>query len=85
MLGAAIWFWRAKGRKSNLAENEEDEIPEMEDQDEALAKRKWYLGGRWRSEVETKSKPQELDSRTVTVIPGPPVELDASNGVQLAH
>jgi hypothetical protein len=52
-------------------------ILEMEDQDAALATRKWYLGGRWRSEVECKPEPGELDSRNIRVVPGPPVELDA--------
>jgi hypothetical protein len=51
--------------------------PEMEDQDTALAARKWYLGGRWRSEAEAQSEAGELDGRNVRIVPGPPVELDA--------
>jgi hypothetical protein len=35
--------------------------PEMEDQDQDLAKRKWYLGGRWRAEVDAPRKAGELD------------------------
>lgn len=54
---------------------------EMEDQDATLATRKWYVGGRWRSEAEVKDnkQPGELDSRSVRVVGGPPVELDGSD------
>jgi hypothetical protein len=37
-----------------------------------------FMNGRWRSEAEGKSEPVEMDSRSVNVIPGPPVELDAA-------
>jgi hypothetical protein len=53
------------------------ETPEMADQDNDLATRKWYLGGRWRNEAEAKNQLGELDSRAVRVVPGPPPELDA--------
>lgn len=50
----------------------------MEDQDATLAKRRWFLGGRWRSKAEVKNEPGELDSRGVWVFPGPLVELEAT-------
>lgn len=49
---------------------------EMEDQDQTLAKKKWFLGGKWRSETHATKEPVELDSRPVHVVPGPPKELD---------
>lgn len=39
---------------------------------------KWFLEGRWRSEAEERIDLQELDSKTVKIVPGPPVELEAS-------
>jgi hypothetical protein len=53
-----------------------DTVPEMEDQDKNSAKRKWFLGGKWRSEARAESVTQELDSRTVHLVPGPPAELE---------
>jgi hypothetical protein len=38
----------------------------------------WFLRGRWRNEHAGAEKVQELNSRSVDVMPGPPVELDAS-------
>jgi hypothetical protein len=40
---------------------------------------KRFVGGKWRAEAEVKEKPIEIDSRNVRVIPGPPVELDATH------
>jgi hypothetical protein len=39
---------------------------------------KRFLGGKWRSEVEGRSEPVEIDSRGVRVVGGPPVELAAT-------
>lgn len=36
--------------------------PEMEDQDQDLAKRKWYLSGQWRAKVDAPRKVGELDA-----------------------
>jgi hypothetical protein len=58
---------------------EQTSIPEMEDQDATNARRRWFFGGRWRNEAETRTVPtQELDSKTVHIVPGPPAELDSS-------
>lgn len=66
-------------RRRKVAVNVHDaNIPEMEDQDEHLRQRKWFSGGRWRSEVQAEAAQQELDSKTVHVVPGPPAELEAS-------
>ncbi|KAF3043322.1 hypothetical protein E8E11_001814 [Didymella keratinophila] len=70
-----------KKKKANHADTqvqtENAPTPEMEDQVQSLAQRKWFLKGRWRSEVEAKAEPRELHSQTTKVIPGPPVELEA--------
>lgn len=76
-IGAAVTFWLKKKRRNQGMEAQEDTRVEMEDQDVALAGRKWFLSGRWRSEAEAKSDPHELDSKTVHVVAGPPVELDS--------
>ncbi|KAH7399194.1 hypothetical protein DE146DRAFT_590604, partial [Phaeosphaeria sp. MPI-PUGE-AT-0046c] len=66
--------------QNSLSNTSQANTAEMEDQDGTLATRKWYLGGRWRSEVEVKNDKQagELDSRSVRVIGGPPVEMEGS-------
>ena len=56
----------------------EDSLPEMADQDGELARKKWWAGGKWRSEVDSRADPQELESKTVHVVPGPPAELDGA-------
>lgn len=61
---------------------QEHTIPEMADQDHDLAKRKWWMRGKWRSEVDAQAEPQELESKAVHVVPGPPTELD---GTELQH
>lgn len=79
-LACAIAFWCRRRRARNRSaqtHNAQGTVPEMEDQDEVLAKRKWFLAGRWRSEAEAKSDPLELDSKSVNVVAGPLVELDA--------
>lgn len=59
------------------APHDDDRIPEMEDHDGKLGKRKWFLGGRWRSEAGAEGETQELDGKTVHVVAGPPAELEA--------
>ena len=76
-LGAAVLFWLKKRRRPQDAPYQADTTAEMEDQDHTLAKRKWFLGGSWRNEAEAKRDPLELDSKTVRLVAGPPVELDS--------
>jgi hypothetical protein len=57
-------------------------VAEMEDQDGHLGERKWFFGGRWRSEVNSVPVQNELDSKTVHVVPGPPAELDGGTPFQ---
>lgn len=82
VLGALL-FWlllrrkrKGKQQEPQTAEIEGKPTPEMEDQDQELATRRWFLRGRWRSEVRAQERPGELDSRTVNIVPGPPVEID---------
>lgn len=76
---------RRKTREASTSFSHERYHPEMEDQDASLATRKWFLRGRWRSEVETpKAKPGELDSRSVRIVSGPPQEMDGTSKVNRA-
>lgn len=73
---------RRKHREATTSFSHQRYHPEMEDQDASLATRKWFLRGRWRSEVETpKDKPSELDSRSVRVVGGPLQELDGTSNL----
>jgi hypothetical protein len=63
---------RKRQRRSAEATDEHQgaNTPEMEDQDATLGRRRWYVGGRWRSEAEVKNDAGELDSRAVHIVPG---------------
>jgi hypothetical protein len=73
-----VFFCLRSRRKRNQATSSDRNIAEMADQDHDLAK-KWWAGGRWRSEVDTHADPQELDNKTVYVVPGPPAELEGAD------
>jgi hypothetical protein len=78
LAGGLLIFWCLRRRRKASATEEPDVvIPEMEDQDHTHTERKWYFGGRWRSEVDTQATQNELDSKAVHVVPGPPAELEA--------
>lgn len=80
LIGVVVGLlWRRRKRVQSPPSGGDDTMPEMEDQDAANSHKRWFLGGRWRSEVEVEpASPQELESKTVRVVPGPPVELDSS-------
>lgn len=59
-------------------------IPKTEDQDEDRAKRKSLICGKWRSKVRAEEKPSELDSKTLDVRPGPPVELETTEHIAVS-
>lgn len=82
ILGAMIAWCLVRRRKRKQQTAPEHTIPEMEDQDHDLAKKKWWAGGKWRSEVDTQAEQQEPDSKTVHVVPGSSAELD---GAGLQH
>jgi hypothetical protein len=75
-------FLRRKRRKITDSTPAGTTTHKMEDQDKTLAARKWFLFGRWRSEHAGEERRHELGSRTVNVVPGPPVEMDAGEQVQ---
>jgi hypothetical protein len=52
-------------------------VPEMGDQDRSRAGKKWFLGGKWRSEIGAGGveQRQELDGRNVNAVRGPRAEL----------
>ncbi|CAN9343025.1 unnamed protein product [Alternaria alternata] len=77
LAGGLLIFWCLRRRKASATEEPDVVVPEMEDQDRTHAERKWYFGGRWRSEVDAQATQNELDSKAVHVVPGPPVELEA--------
>jgi hypothetical protein len=76
---AIMLLWMRSRRKRAIPTQESTQVPEMEDQDGNLAKRKWFLGCRWRSEADAERTAQELDSKTVHVVPRPPAELEAQD------
>lgn len=51
------------------------DLPEMTGHTLGL---KRFMAGKWRAEADAKTAPTEIDSRSVRVIPGPPVELEGS-------
>jgi len=76
VLGAIVLLWLRRRKQGKPLSPERAIIPEMADQDRTHARRRWFLGGRWRTEVEVMPTPaQELDSKTVRSLPGPPVEM----------
>jgi hypothetical protein len=78
-LGALLLLRR--GRKGRQ-QPEDDGIPEMEDRDEVLSSKKWYLFGRWRNEMPAENQRHELDPRTIHQVNEVPVELDSSEQPQ---
>ena len=78
LAGGLLIFWCLRRRRKTAANDEPDVvIPEMEDQDYAHSQRKWYTGGRWRSEVDAPATQNELDSKPVHELHEPPAELEA--------
>ncbi|KAF2727106.1 hypothetical protein EJ04DRAFT_595982 [Polyplosphaeria fusca] len=83
LLSIILFILYHRRRKARSATpSQQGDMAEMEESDEALAKRKWFLGGKWRSEVEVQEKTHELHSRNVRIVPGPPVELDAEGATE---
>lgn len=84
VLGAFIFL----RRRAKATEHQEDHdisdigIPEMEDRDEVLSSKKWYLFGKWRNEMPTDRQRQELDPKGIHVVNQVPVELEASENPQ---
>lgn len=69
----ACIFWRRRNRKQPNTEH--PDFPETE-AEQTLWKR--FFGGKWRAEMQAPVVAQEVDSRAVRIIPGPPAELDAA-------
>lgn len=63
LIGGFIFYLltrrRAKQRKREALALDGG-VPELENEEEHPSWRKWFLGGRWRSEAEAETKPQEL-------------------------
>lgn len=73
--GAALLYFSKRKRRQTTPTRAGVDVAEMEDQDQALASKKWYLFGKWRNEHAGEERRHELDSKSVNVVPGPPVEL----------
>jgi hypothetical protein len=71
MLGGILVLFRLRKRKRMRL----PDLPEMSGQSSGL---KRLFHGKWRAEMEAKSERVEIYSRKALVIPGPPVELEAS-------
>jgi hypothetical protein len=83
LIGCIIVFFLLKKKQEQTTSAPAGaDVAEMEDQDQTLASKKWYLFGKWRNEHAGEERTHELDSRTVNVIPGPPVELPADEPEQ---
>jgi hypothetical protein len=68
---ALLYLWRRhKRQRQRIAHSG---ISEMEGGSNGL---KRFLGGKWRAETDGTSEPVEAESRSIFVIPGPPVELE---------
>ncbi|KAJ4295034.1 hypothetical protein N0V90_007042 [Kalmusia sp. IMI 367209] len=74
----SLLLLRRKRKVRAMAERSEGGIPEMEDRDEVLSSKKWYLFGRWRNEMPAENQRLELDSRPVNMVSATPIELDTS-------
>jgi hypothetical protein len=79
VLGALLLLRR---RRKTLQQPEGDSIPEMEDRDEVLSSKKWYLFGKWRNEMPAENQRQELDPKAIHQVNQVPVELDSSERPQ---
>ena len=82
IIGIVLFCLRKRRKAKNQDPQQEHTIAEMADQDHDLAKKKWWSHGKWWSEASAQGEKQELDSKTVHVVPGPPQEL---GGEELQH
>jgi hypothetical protein len=78
IIGVIIVALCLRRRRKAVPITRDSEIADMEDQDRGLHDCKWFFGGRWRSEVVAELTQNELDSKIVHVVPGPPAELEAT-------
>jgi hypothetical protein len=72
----AILFIRKRRKNKDATRN--PDVPEMGDQNNARAEGKSFFGGKWRNEAHDEGVQNELDSKTVHIVPGPPAELDST-------
>jgi hypothetical protein len=84
ILGAFIFLRKRRKATEHQEDNEISDIgiPEIEDRDEVLSSKKWYLFGKWRNEMPTGSQRQELDPKGIHVVNQVPVELEALENPQ---
>jgi len=78
-----LWRRRKQQRQQKQAAPQQEQEPSGEigvsemDSDANGSKR--FVGGHWRAETEGSSAPVEAGSTSVHIVPGPPVELDATH------
>ena len=87
VLGVVFFLFLWRRRKQQRQQKQDAQRPEQEpsgeigvsemDGDANGSKR--FLSGHWRAETEAPSAPVEAGSTSVHIIPGPPVELDATH------
>jgi len=76
LVGSFLIFWCLRRRRESAANDVV--VPEMEDPDFTKSQRRWFLGGRWRNEVDAQAAQNELDAKPVVYeLPQPPAELEA--------
>jgi hypothetical protein len=71
-----IMFMFRRRRNHAVLQHPGGHVAEMEDRDEVLSSKKWYLFGKWRNEMAVENQLHELDSTAVDVVPGSLVEMD---------
>jgi hypothetical protein len=84
VLGAFIILRKRRKTTEHQEDHEISDIgiPELEDRDEVLSSKKWYLFGKWRNEMPSWSHRHELDPKGIHVVNQVPVELEASENPQ---
>jgi hypothetical protein len=61
-------------RRKQQRKRQHPNVVELEGSSRGL---KHFMGGKWRAEQDGSSQPVEAESRSVMIVPGPPVELDS--------
>jgi hypothetical protein len=83
LVAATIIMFVLKRRHAHAeTQRTEGHVAEMEDRDEVLSSKKWYLFSKWRNEIAVENQVHELNSRAVHKVPRPLVELDTSEQQQ---
>lgn len=75
LISVVVLIWRRRWKRRKQASISIPGVPEMSGNSSGL---KSFMEGKWRAEVDGDESqiPVEVDSKSVKIIPGPPVELE---------